>query len=408
MFQRVGGAAYKKDLSNTLKLCQILGNPEEKFKSVHVAGTNGKGSCSHYLAGILQSSGYKTGLYTSPHLKNFSERIKVDGNEIDQEAIVSFMNTHYKAINEIKPSFFEITVVMAFDYFVKQNVDIAVIEVGMGGRLDSTNVIRPEVGLITNISLDHQQWLGNSIEEIAIEKAGIIKSDIPIVIGENQEPIKGLFIDIANKRNSQITFAYEHYITDIKDDFVTIKGHEDREFKIPNNNTADYQARNITSVIQVVGVLKDRGYSISNGAIIKGIERMKSLTGLKGRWQILSQNPKIICDVGHNEAGLSFIAEQLAKESFKELHIVWGTVNDKDIKEILKLLPKNAKYYFCQADIPRALDASELKELATEIGFKGEAFKTVSEAFQKAVLTADTNDLIFIGGSNFVVAELDL
>ncbi|UII25252.1 bifunctional folylpolyglutamate synthase/dihydrofolate synthase [Fulvivirga maritima] len=409
MFQKVGASAYKKDLDNTLKLLAALGNPETKFKTIHVAGTNGKGSSSHYLSAILQEAGYKTGLYTSPHLKNFTERIKLNGIEMPQNEVVDFMNRALPLLAEIKPSFFEFTVAMAFDYFAQKEVDIAVIEVGMGGRLDSTNVIQPEVSLITNISFDHQQWLGSTLAEIAGEKAGIIKKDTPVVVSEKQESITRVFEDKAAQMKAPLSLAADCYTSAFDGDNLMVKSPNDNSlaysFHLPQAGL--YQTKNIPGVLTVVDALKKRGFSINDQQVKTGIEQMKKLTGLKGRWQILSYEPLTICDVGHNEAGIKFIVDQLSREQYGKLHMVWGTVNDKDISKVLEMLPKEADYYFCKAEIPRALDAKELGIQAAKHGLKGQVVPKVSEAISMARRNAAKNDLIFIGGSTFVVAEID-
>lgn len=406
MFQRDGASAYKKDLTNTIILCEALGNPEHQFKSVHIAGTNGKGSSSHYLAAILQKAGYKTGLYTSPHLKSFTERIKIDGREITQEAVVDFVNRIEHLIGEIKPSFFEITVAMCFDYFAREQVDIAIIEVGMGGRLDSTNVILPEVSLITNISFDHQQWLGNSIEDIAREKAGIIKKNRPVIISEKQVELDQVFRNVADERNSKIIFASEMYKV-IRSDEEWIFENQTNKISLLKHLFADYQQFNLPGVLTVIDELNERGFDIPKGIIKESLEEAFQITGLKGRWQKLSDSPLTYCDVGHNESGMRLILNQINQISFDKLHFIIGVVNDKDVTSILKLLPKDAIYYFCQANIPRALEANKLKEIAESVGLIGKAIADVNEAIKKAREIAGANDLIFIGGSNFLVAEID-
>ncbi|QSE99409.1 bifunctional folylpolyglutamate synthase/dihydrofolate synthase [Fulvivirga lutea] len=403
MFQRDGASAFKKDLTHTLRLCEFLGHPEHQFKSIHVAGTNGKGSTSHYLAAILQQAGYKTGLYTSPHLKSFTERIKINGEEIHKQAVVDFVDRIKPVINEIKPSFFEITVAMCFDYFAKEQVDIAVIEVGMGGRLDSTNVILPEVSVITNISMDHQQWLGDTIEAIAREKAGIIKKNRPVVITEKQPETVAVFSEIASVANSVITFAGDNY--EFKNNVVLKEGKE--WLTIDTTSLPKYQFRNLLGVFSAIDILNERGYSISNEAITSGVHKVFDLTNLKGRWQKLAEKPLMYCDVGHNEAGIIYILDQINSLQFEKLHIVLGMVNDKDVSKILSLLPKNATYYFCQANIPRAMAAEALAEKGNQFGLAGIVIKNVNEAVDAARSNANLNDLIFIGGSNFVVAELD-
>lgn len=405
MFQRDGASAYKKDLTNTIKLCEFLGHPEHKFKSVHVAGTNGKGSSSHYLAAIMQKAGYKTGLYTSPHLKSFTERIKINGIEISKEAVVEFVDLIKPLIEEIKPSFFEITVAMCFYYFANEQVDIAIIEVGMGGRLDSTNVIIPEVSLITNISKDHQQWLGNDIVTVAGEKAGIIKENIPVVISERQPEIENVFIQRAEQLASKVSFAEDTVEVSMMDGLVINTGND--QFKINSAHEAAYQQRNLKGVIKVVDILNSRGFDIDGIAVETGIEEAFAITGLKGRWQKLGAKPLKYCDVGHNEAGIKYVINQISRYQFDKLHIVIGVVNDKELSTVLELLPKDAQYYFCQADIPRALPASKLQQVASEYDLIGYCIPNVNKAIEVAENNAAENDFIFIGGSNFVVAEIE-
>ncbi|MDH5474608.1 MAG: bifunctional folylpolyglutamate synthase/dihydrofolate synthase [Cyclobacteriaceae bacterium] len=393
MYQRVGSVAYKKDLSNTLKLCELLGNPHQKIKTVHIAGTNGKGSSAHMLAAILQSAGYKTGLYTSPHLKNFTERIKINGEEINEEAVVGFVDENKIHFEAIKPSFFETTVAMAFDYFATNKVDIAVIEVGLGGRLDSTNIITPLVSLITNIGYDHQQMLGESLGEIAKEKAGIIKQNVPVIIGERHVETQEVFLQMAKEKSAPIKFASDN-VAFYRNDFeLDLKG--------------EYQIKNLQGVIEVTKVLNDIEYYINKEHIKVGIENTSKLTGIKGRWQILDAFPLTICDTAHNSEGISAVFEQLLSLNYEKLHIVWGMVNDKEINKILKLLPKEANYYFCQPNVPRGMDVVELNDNATKIGLRGLCVKKVNEAIKIAKEKASPEDLIYIGGSTFVVAEID-
>lgn len=407
MFQRIGGAAYKKDLTNTIALCDALGNPEKRFKSIHIAGTNGKGSSSHYTASILQEAGFKTGLYTSPHLKNFTERIKINGSEMPSDKVLEFVNNNLALIENVKPSFFEITVAMAFDYFANEQVDIAVIEVGMGGRLDSTNIITPEVALITNISMDHQQWLGNDLATIAKEKAGIIKGNVPVVVSETQREIKSVFTESSQKRDAPLYFADNTYQCNVEKGLKVLK--EDREvLHLQGLEMPVYQEKNLPGVFKVIELLQNKGFKVSDSNIAAGLKNMSKNTGLKGRWQVLQHDPKVICDVGHNHAGVELIMRQLKREVYHKLHIVWGTVNDKDVTPILQLLPTNASYYFCQADIPRALSAIELKAKANHVGLTGNAYNSVNKALQTALSNATKQDLILVGGSTFTVAELEL
>lgn len=409
MFQRIGAAAFKKDLTNTIKLCDALGNPEKKFKAIHVAGTNGKGSSSHMLASILQEAKYKTGLYTSPHLKSFTERIRVNGSEVSEIFVVDFVNRIQPQIQEIKPSFFEITVAMAFDYFAQQNVDVAVIEVGLGGRLDSTNVITPEVSLITNIGWDHKDLLGDTLEKIASEKAGIIKKEIPVVVSERQDEIDDIFLAKAKEQNSTIYFASDQFdVSTINDKLQIFKDGNVliRDVKFPLKGR--YQSHNIRGVVNVIEVLRKRkkGFKVTDAAVKRGLQNLLRNTHLKGRWQILQQRPLVICDTGHNVDGIRYVVDQLKTIPHQRLHFVFGMVKDKSIDEILQLLPKEAIYYFSQAKLPRALDAAELAKKASEFGLHGQAIPDVNEAKNSALKNAAKNDLIFIGGSTFVVAEI--
>jgi len=414
MFHRIGAAAYRADLGNTISLCTLLGHPENTFKSVHIAGTNGKGSSSHLIASVLQSAGYKTGLYTSPHLKDFRERIRINGKKIPKNFVCKFVNLHRHQFEPIQPSFFEYTAVMAFQYFSEEKVDVAVIETGMGGRLDSTNVITPIISLITNISKDHTLFLGDSLPAIAAEKAGIIKPCVPVIIGETQVEIRDVFIARAEEVKAPILFADQNYR-------LIRKGQQKNTFYLETSSRDSipwdgvplfcplhgiYQEKNFISSFQVIKLLIESGFDISDEAIRSGYRNVIRLTGLKGRWQVMSGKPKTICDVGHNEAGIKYILEQLGKEKFNRLHWVFGLVNDKDADSILKLLPSKAVYYFCKANIPRGLDAEELGQKANSYGLRGKAFLSVKEAFLAAQQSAGENDLVFIGGSTFVVAEV--
>lgn len=389
MYQKQGQTAFKKDLTNTINLAKHLKNPQHKFKSIHVAGTNGKGSSSHMLASILQEAGYKVGLYTSPHLKDFRERIKINGKVVSKPFVIGFIKRNKTFLDANKLSFFEMTVGMAFDYFAKQKVDIAVIEVGLGGRLDSTNIITPEVSLITNIGLDHVQFLGNTLSLIASEKAGIIKPNIPVVISETQPETQAVFTAFAEKNNSPIHFADQV----ASEDFTTdLKG--------------SYQSKNIKGVIQSIKQLQQKGFVISNQNIKTGLLNTVKNTDLKGRWQTLGTNPKVICDTAHNKEGLTLAIQQLLKETHQHLHIVFGVVNDKDVMSILPLLPKKATYYFCKPDVPRGLDQNILSTLFQDNGFSGNSYASVSEAYNFALKAASVDDVIYIGGSTFVVAEV--
>lgn len=412
MFTRVGAAALKKDLHNTLALCAALDNPQHKFKSIHIGGTNGKGSTSHMLAAILHQAGYKTGLYTSPHLKDFRERIRINGEMVSKGFVKEFVKNQLHNIQEIEPSFFEVTVAMAFDHFANERVDIAVIEVGLGGRLDSTNIITPELSVITNISLDHTNILGNTIQEIAFEKAGIIKKNKPVVIGEKQAESELVFVKKAIAENANISFAdnilhLENIHTN--NEYLVVDVYKQDQLLYPNLSldlTGGHQLKNIIAVIQAILQLKEIGFTIPEEAIYKALKNVKQLTGLQGRWQTLSTNPLIICDTGHNAAGITEVIQNISATTYKYLHMVIGMVKDKDISNVLKLLPKNATYYFCQPSLERALPASELAEQAFKMGLNGFVFLTPQEALNKAKENAKENDLIFIGGSTFVVSEI--
>lgn len=389
MYQKQGKTAFKKDLSNTLSLATHLNHPEKEFKSIHVAGTNGKGSTSHMLASILHEAGYKVGLYTSPHLKDFRERIKINGQVVSEAFVIDFIEEHQSFLDTHKLSFFEMTVGMAFDYFAKQHVDIAVIEVGLGGRLDSTNIIIPEVSVITNIGLDHTQFLGDTLQAIAFEKGGIIKPNIPVVIGESQKETKPVFVSLAEKNQSKIVFADQEISEIYESDLI-----------------GSYQAKNIKTVLETVKELQGQGYGIALNHIRKGLLNVVRNTGLLGRWQVLSTTPKVVCDTGHNREGLIYVMEQLKNEAFNSLHIVFGVVSDKDLTTIVDLLPENAIYYFCKPDIPRGLNADVLKAQLGKYNRKGKSYKSVNEAYKSASSAAKKNDFVFIGGSTFVVAEI--
>ena len=407
VFQRIGGAAYKEGLDNSLRLDEILDRPHRKYKSVHIAGTNGKGSTAHLLAAILQESGYKTGLYTSPHLSDFRERIRINGKMIDKKYVVDFVKKVQPAISEIQPSFFELTMMMAFSYFAEKNIDTAIIETGMGGRLDSTNIIRPELSIITNISFDHTQFLGDTLPKIAEEKAGIIKYEIPVVIGEAEDKsVRSVFENKAKEMNARIIFAEDNRLIEKAEStngvqILQAKGYPDL---ICGLNGA-YQIKNANTVLTAVNALKELQYQISDIAVYSGFKNVQSLTGLSGRWQILQSNPKIICDTGHNEAGIEYVVKQLKSERYKTLRIVFGMVNDKDISKVIALLPKDAVYYFTKASVPRALNEIELQKKAEKEQLSGNAYPSVEEAIKTARNEADLDDLIFIGGSTFVVAD---
>lgn len=407
IFQRVGAPAIKTGLTNTIALCEALGNPHQKFKSIHIAGTNGKGSTSHMLAAILQCAGYKTGLYTSPHLKNFTERIRVNGKEADKQFVVDFVNNVQPLIERIQPSFFEITVAMAFKYFVNQKVDVAIIEVGLGGRLDSTNIIHPILSVITNIGMDHMDLLGDTLDKIASEKAGIIKDNVPVVISERQD-IADIFVRKSNEHHAPIYFATDSFSAEINDEKYTIFKRE----KVFLNDLAldlkgDYQNQNLMGVVQVVDILRELNFELPDNSVRNGLRNVTSLTGLKGRWQKLGDRPIVVCDTVHNSDGIKYIVKQIHKQDWQNLHMVIGMVKDKDIGKVLSLLPKEAHYYFCQSKIPRALDAYELQAKAKEFGLIGETIPDVNEAITYAKKSATPADMIFIGGSTFVVAEID-
>lgn len=412
MFQRTGKAAYKANLDTTLALDAYFEHPHRNFKCIHVAGTNGKGSVSHTLASVLQSAGYKVGLYTSPHLRDFRERVKINGDMISENVVVDFVASHKKKFEELSPSFFEMTVALAFDYFAKEKVDVAIIEVGLGGRLDSTNIIDPFLTVITNISLDHTSLLGYSIPVIAGEKAGIIKNNIPVVIGEKHPESQNVFLDRAKFHSAPILFAEDKFDlleTELKEDFrhLVFKDMESENvLSLESDLLGIYQVKNIRTSLVALNQLNKKGFNLSDDIIKDGISKIVAQTSLLGRWQCLGSHPKIICDTGHNVAGISEILRQINSLQFDNLHIVIGMVDDKDIDEVLSLLPRNASYYFTKASIPRALNEEILKEKADKFELKGNTFKSVSEAQAAAKNKANKDDLIFIGGSTFVVAEV--
>lgn len=412
MFTRVGAIALKKDLHNTLLLCTALDNPQHKFKSIHVAGTNGKGSTSHMLAAILQKAGYKTGLYTSPHLKDFRERIRINGKMIAKSSVIDFVKTQKALIQEIEPSFFEVTVAMAFDYFAKEKVDFAVIEVGLGGRLDSTNIIIPELSVITNISLDHTNILGDTLTEIAGEKAGIIKSNVPVVIGERHSETEGIFTEKAKTENAPIYFAEKLFkLAHIKSQglhlVVEVKGPENLAYsKLKLDLTGSYQQKNILTVLAAIHQIQKLRYEIGTDAVYSALRNVKKITGLQGRWQTLGNSPLVICDTGHNKAGISEVVKNIESTPHQHLHMVIGMVKDKDVSSVLQILPKDASYYFCAPAIERGLPAKDLALQANALNLHGDVYSTVKEAVAKAKSLASKNDLIFVGGSTFVVAEI--
>lgn len=389
MYQRKGKAAFRKDLSNIHLLSHYLDSPQHHFKSIHVGGTNGKGSVSHLLASVFQEAGYKTGLYTSPHLKDFRERIKINGVEIPKKSVIDFIATNKAFLDAHSLSFFEMTVGMAFAYFAQEKVDIAIIEVGLGGRLDATNIIHPEISVITNIGLDHTQFLGNTLAQIAREKAGIIKSKTPIVIGETQQETKCVFSAIAQEKKAPIYFsdtaAFPTRICDLK---------------------GVYQEKNKKTAQQALAVAQKLGWEIAEENITQGIAHAQKNTRLRGRWEILGAQPKIICDTGHNKEGLTYVLEQLKKESYQKLYIVMGVVNDKDLKQILPLFPQEAIYFFAKPNIPRGMEAAQLKKEAAQFNLNGAHYSSVKEAYRTAQEIAQEKDLIFVGGSTFTVAEI--
>jgi len=419
MYQRVGAAGFKKGLGNTEALAAALGHPENRFKSVHVAGTNGKGSSSHLLAAVLQSAGYKVGLYTSPHLREFTERIRVNGQELAPAYLVSWVAKHRGLFAEVQPSFFEMCVALAFDYFAAEQVDVAVVEVGLGGRLDSTNIITPLVSLITNISYDHQAMLGDTLPEIAGEKAGIIKPGRPVVVSQTQPEVAPVFEAKARQEGSSLLFADTRYEARSAAEPVApdqagagvqvLDVYRDGQRYLTNlalGLLGDYQRLNLPGVLATLDELRAQGFAIPESAVRQGLREVTRLTGLRGRWSIIGQRPLVVADTGHNEAGLRLVLAQLARVPHRHLHLVIGTVNDKDVAKVLALLPREATYYFCQANIPRALPADELAALATAAGLTGRAYGPVPAAVAAARAAAAPDDVVFIGGSTFVVAEV--
>ncbi len=422
MYQRIGAVAYKADLNNTIAICKLLKNPERKFKSIHIAGTNGKGSTSHMLAAVFQQAGYKTGLYTSPHLKDFRERIKINGREIPKKYIVNFVDKYKNKLEKIEPSFFEWTVGLAFKYFADEEVDIAIIEVGLGGRLDSTNVIKPILSLITNISYDHTNLLGNTLEKIATEKAGIIKPKIPVIVSETQDKIKQVFIKKAKENKSQLFFADKLFVH-IKEAYMPKIGITSHLYKSGGEEPivlidllGTYQKYNLAGVLTALTLLK-KDFKIKEHHIEDALVEVKKLTGLRGRWEILSKkNPRIICDTGHNKDGIKQVMRSVNREYASKwvkgkMHVVFGAVSDKDVSEIFALLKTNkhfasATYYFCKPNIPRGMEVPVLHKVALTQGFKGEVFSSVKEALKAAKKAAKEKELVFVGGSTFTVAEI--
>ena len=411
MYHRVGAAAYKTDITNTVKLMEALGHPEQSFKAIHVAGTNGKGSVSHFLASVLRNSGYKVGLYTSPHLVDFRERIRVNGLMIPEEYVAQFVNDNKKLFEEIEPSFFEMTVAMAFCYFREQMIDIAVVEVGMGGRLDSTNIISPLLSIITNIGFDHTQYLGDTLEAIAGEKAGIIKKGVPVVIGETQSQTQSIFMKKAEEANAQIFFAdnsfkveeselsTQHYL------HATILKNEEYYSDIKTPLNGKYQLKNLATVSQTVDILRQIGYNITDTSFKIGIESVILDTGLRGRWEIMSTKPLMVCETAHNEDGIRCLVEKLEELNYSRVHIIYGCVNDKDYEKILSMLPTNARYYFCKPSVPRGLDVNKLYKSAEKLGLFGYKYKTIGDAIAAAREITLDKEIVIITGSIFLVAD---
>jgi dihydrofolate synthase/folylpolyglutamate synthase len=415
MFQRIGPAAYKDNLDNTVMLDDFFGNPHRRFKTIHVAGTNGKGSVSHMLAAVLQAAGFKTGLYTSPHLKDFRERIRINGEMISTDEVVAWVD-NFRINNNlwnIEPSFFELTVAMAFDYFAQKEVDVAVVEVGLGGRLDSTNIVTPEVSIITNIGLDHTVLLGDSLEKIAFEKAGIIKAGIPVVIGSSQIETRKVFDEVAALKLSPLFYADQEYsvaygLTDLDGNQVLSVNKSGKKLypQLKLDLKGMYQRLNLPAVLKTVELLRDMGWEISEEDLLRGLANAKKMTGLMGRWQVLGYNPLLVCDTAHNAEGMKEIVYQMKQTPYEKLHIILGLVKDKDPEKLLRLLPVDAEYYFTKAGIPRAMEEKELAGLAAEFGLTGSTFSSVSKAFDVARSRAGKNDMVFVGGSTFVVAEI--
>ena len=413
MYQRVGPVAFKKDLTNTLALCEALGQPQERFPSIHLAGTNGKGSTSHLLAAFLQASGKKVGLYTSPHYNDFRERIKINGQLMPRRTVVRFVQRHRATFERIQPSFFEITVAMAFDYFAQQNVDVAVVETGLGGRLDSTNVLTPVLSVITNISLDHQQFLGDTLPQIATEKAGIIKRGVPVVIGETQAAVRTVFETTSTERQAPIVFADQHIrLTRVRPRLdrmlVDAIGDDFRINDLAVEVAGAYQLKNIVTALQSWRTLNERTllWPIAEADLRRGWADLRSRTNFFGRWMVLGREPTVLADSGHNEAGIRQVLHQLSATTYDQLHFVLGVVNDKSIDKMLSMLPKSARYYFVKADIPRGLPAATLRDQAATFGLMGRAYQSVRRGLAAAKRSAQSSDLIFVGGSVFVVAEV--
>lgn len=408
MFQQVGAQAYKANLNNIIQLCEHLGNPQEKIKTVHIAGTNGKGSTAHSIAAVLQTAGYKTGLYTSPHLKNFTERIRINGEEVEQQYVADFVRQAQTFISTIQPSFFEITTAMAFDYFAKQRVDIAIIEVGMGGRLDATNLINPLLSVITNISYDHQAFLGDTLEKIAAEKAGIIKPHTPVIISETQPNLINVFVEKAQAQQAPIAFAEKDWRVIPQDNQLLDIWYKKQPLyhNVALDLQGQHQIKNLYGILEAIHLLQNNGFVFSEAQLKTALASVSTITHLRGRWETLSTSPLIIADTAHNEAGIFEVMAKAQRTPHQNLYIVFGTMKDKDLSKVLPLLPSHARYYFCAPTLPRALPAEELATKAQNAGLQGEICNSVLEAVEKAKTKAKTDDLVLITGSNFVVAEV--
>lgn len=408
VFEHVGAVAYKEGLQNTLALDKHFNHPHTNFKTIHIAGTNGKGSCSHSLASILQEAGYKVGLYTSPHLVNFRERIRVNGQCISKERVIKFVKDERKFFEPLHPSFFELTTALAFKYFDEQKVDIAIIEVGLGGRLDCTNIISPILSIITNISFDHTQFLGDTLAKIAGEKAGIIKKGVPVIIGEANEETRPVFQSKANEVNSDIVFAEDNAIVTSSSPIVD----GGRRYNLSNNSTlvgelsGDYQERNMNTILCACNILKQMNIIKNDDIIAKGLTNICKNTGLLGRWQTIQNNPTVVCDTGHNVGGWNYLAPQIKRQQCNQLRIVFGMVDDKDINSVMFLLPKNAIYYWTQAETKRAIKAERVAEIAIKHDLRGEIFDNVEVAYTKALQDSNKDDFVFVGGSSYIVADL--
>ncbi len=412
MFSRMGAAAIKTDLANTKKICDWLGNPQDKFKCIHIAGTNGKGSCSHMIAAILQECGYNTGLYTSPHLKDFRERIRINGEMVSKDFVISFTERIKPLIEEINPSFFELTVGMAFEYFAEQRTDIAVVETGLGGRLDSTNIIMPELSVITNIGKDHMNILGDTLPLIAAEKAGIIKKNVTAVIGESSDETDEVFMSVATERHAPIVFAdTRYYASDWQHkngllETNIVNSHDQSRVSYQLDLPGYYQLKNLVTVSETIHQLRSKKYDLPQEKVTRALKQVKKLTGLHGRWEVIHQHPQVVLDVAHNEDGIRELANQVELSDYRQLHIIFGMVKDKEIDNVLALLPPQAEYYFTKAQIPRALPETVLQQKALAVGLKGEVYSDVNDALKTALANASKEDLILVCGSVFVVGEV--